>query len=171
MAGAVFSAALGLASPAFAADEITPADLHAIANALGFLNGLPHGAPVTVGVVFGADAKAAAQTASALEATPGPSQSSFKTVEIAAKDLPHAQGHLDALLIMPDIAGQAAVVADVARHRKLVTVATDPACLTQETCVLMVKAGTRVHIVLNTQLASTVGASFSSVFTMMVERK
>lgn len=171
VAAVVFSVTLGLASPAFPADDVTAADLHAIANTLGFLNGLPHGAPVTVGIVFAADAKAAAQTAAALEAMPGPAQSSFKAVPIAARDLAHAQGHLDALLIMPDAMGQAAMVADTARHRRLVTIATDPACLEQDACVLMVRAHGRVHIVLNTQLASAVGASFSSVFTMMVERK
>lgn len=166
----LLTAALGLAGPAIA-DEVTPADLHAIANALGFLNGLPRGAPVTVGIVFGADSKAASQTAATLEAIAGPSQASFKAVTIAAKDLAHAQGHLDAVLLMPDAAGQAALVADATHHRKLVTISTDPACLDQGVCVLMVKAQGRVHIVLNTQLAAAVGANFSSVFTMMVERK
>jgi len=170
MIAGVLAATLGLATPA-GADEITSADLHAIANALGFLNGLPRGAPVTVGVVFVADVKAASQTAAALEAIPGPAQSSFKTVQIAVKDLPHAQGHLDALLIMPDAMTQAATVSDAARRRKFVTVATDPACLEQDSCVLMVRAQGRVHIVLDTQLANAVGANFSSVFTMMVERK
>jgi len=167
----VFAAALGLSSPALCADDIPPNDLHAIVNALGFLNGLPHGAPITVGVVFGADNKAAAQTAAALDAMPGPAQSSFKTVVIAAKDLGHAPAHLDAAIIMPDASAQAALVADAARHRKLVTVATDPSCLEQDACVLLVRSGARVHIVLDTQLAGAVGANFSSVFTMMVERK
>ena len=169
MAG-VLIAALSLAAPAVA-DEITAADLHAIANALGFLSGLPRGAPITVGVVFGTDSKAAAQTAAALEAIPGPAQSSFKTIPVAARDLMRAPGHLDVVLIMPDAAGQAAAVADAARHRKLVTVATDPSCLEQDACVLMVHTAGRVHIVLDTPLANQVGANFSSVFTMMVERK
>lgn len=170
VAASLLAAALGLANPAVA-DEITVADLHAVANALGFLNGLPHGAPVTIGIVFGADGKQASQTAAALEAIPGPAQSSFRTALVQAKDLAHAPGHFDAVLIMPDAASQAAVVADAARRRKLVTIATDPFCLEQDDCVLMVRAGTHVHIVLDTQLAAAVGANFSSVFTMMVERK
>ena len=170
MVASFLAAALALTNPAVA-DEITVADLRAVANALGFLNGLPHGAPVTIGVVFGTDGKQASQTAAALEAIPGPAQSSFKTTLVQAKDLARAPGHFDAVLVMPDAAGQAAMVAEAARRRKLVTVATDPSCLEQDACVLMVRAGTRVHIVLDTQLATAVGANFSSVFTMMVERK
>jgi hypothetical protein len=171
MAAGVFTAALGLATPALSTNETAAVDLHAIANALGFLNGLPRGAPIIIGIVFGSDAKTASQTAAAMEAIPGPAQSSFKTVLIEALDLARTQGHLDAVLLMPDALAQAATVADAARRRKLVTVATDPACLEQHSCVLMVRAGARVHIVLDTQLANAVGANFSSVFTMMVERK
>jgi hypothetical protein len=115
-AAGIFTAILGLASPAISANEMIAADLRAIANALGFLNGLPHGAPVMVGVAYGSDAKQASPTAAMLEAIPGPAQSSFKTVLIEAKDLAHAQVHLDALLIMPDALGHAALV-DVARRR------------------------------------------------------
>jgi hypothetical protein len=166
----ILTATLGLSIPA-GADEITPADLHAIVNALGFLNGLPHGAPITVGLAFGADIKAASQTGAALEAIPGPAQSSFKTIPIAVRDLMLAPAHFDVLLIMPDAVGQVTAVAEAARHRKLMTVATDVSCLEHGACVLMVHSAGRVHIVLDTQLANAVGANFSSVFTMMVERK
>jgi hypothetical protein len=171
LAAGILVSALSLAKPAMAGGEMTAADLRAVANALGFLNGLPRGAPIMVGVVFGVDNKQAAQTAAELEAIPGPAKSSFKTELLAVKDLSHAQGHLDVALIMPDAAGDAVAVADAARHRKLVTIATDPNCLEQNACVLMVRAGERTKIVLDTQLAAVVGANFSTVFTMMVERK
>lgn len=174
VAASAMSAALCLGVSSAHADAVNAADLKAVSNALGFLQGLPHGAPITVGVVFSSDAddqKQAAATAAMLQTIPAPNQSSFKSVLIAAKDLARTPDHLDVLLLMPDAVAQSAVIADAARKRRLMVVSTNPECLNTGCCVLMVHTQGRVRIVLDTQMADVVGANFSSVFAMMVERK
>jgi len=164
-----------LCAPDALAEKVTHADLQAISNALGFLNGLSRGAPIVVGVLYapdGADAKQqAVQTAGALEAIPGPNQSSFRGEPISVKDLAQSSTHLDAVLLLPGAESQAQAIAEAARHRRLLTISTDPSCIDAKCCVLMVRTTGRTQIVLDTQMADSVGANFSSVFTMMVERR
>lgn len=175
---AIFAAAILLLAaavgpwPAHAAD-VSSADLHAIANALTFLDGLPHGGQIMVGVVYASDdtKTQAVQVAAALSAIPGPNQSTFRGEPISVKELGQGGGHLDAALLLPSAVGQSAAVSDAARHRHLLTISTDPSCLESKCCVLMVRASDRVQIVLDTAMANSVGANFSSVFTMIVERR
>src|ERR1700760_1947565 len=72
------SAALCFGAPSVYADAVSSADLRAVSNALGFLEGLPRGGPLTVGIVYASDSaeeqKQAAETAAALQAIPAPNQ-------------------------------------------------------------------------------------------------
>jgi hypothetical protein len=166
---------LFLVSPPVRAEAVTPADLQAVTNALGFLNNLPRGGPIVVGIVYGsdtADARArAAQVASALESLRGPNDSSFRAVIMSVRDLTTTAGHLDAVFLLPGTLGQAAAIGDAARRRQVITISTDPSCMDAKCCVLMVRSAGRVHIVLDMAMADSVGANFSSVFEMMVERR
>jgi len=154
---------------------VTPGDLQAITNALGFLNNLPRGGSIVVAIVYGsdtADAKAnAAQVASALESLRGPDQSSFRAVIMSVRDLTTAVRHLDAVLLLAGSLGHAAAISEAARRLHVITISTDPSCVDAKCCVLMVRSADRVLIVLDTAMAHSVGASFSSVFEMMVERR
>jgi len=174
--GALISAAvLFVDTQAATAAEVTANDLRAISNALGFLEGLPHGAPVTVGIVYAADvpdAKSdAVQTAATLNAIPGPNQSSFRSDILTVRELAQTAIHLDAVLLLPSTMSQAAAIGDIARRKRLVTISTSPSCIEARCCVLMVRAEERVEIVLDTTMADSVDAQFSSVFKMMVERR
>ncbi len=151
---------------------MSSADLHAIANALTFLDGLPHGGQIMVGVVYASDdTKRRRAGRRRAERDPGPNQSTFRGEPISVKELGQGGGHLDAALLLPSAVGQSAAVSDAARHRHLLTISTDPSCLESKCCVLMVRASDRVQIVLDTAMADLVGANFSSVFTMIVERR
>jgi hypothetical protein len=154
---------------------VTPDDLQAVTNALGFLDNLPRGESIVVGIVYGSDtaeARArAAQVASALELLRGPNQSSFHAVIMSVRDLTTAVRHPDALLLLPGALGQAAAISEAARRLHVITISTDPACIVAKCCVLMVNSAGRVRIVLDTAMANSVGANFSSVFQMMVERR
>jgi len=166
---------LFLASPPVRADAVTPADLQAVTNALGFLNNLPRAGSIVVGIGYGsdtADARAnAALVASALELLRGPNQSSFHAVIMSVRDLTTAVRHLDAVLLLPGTLGQAAAIGEAARRLHVITISTDPSCIVAKCCVLMVRSADRVRIVLDTAMADSVGANFSSVFEMMVERR
>jgi hypothetical protein len=62
------------------------------------------------------------------------------------------------------------VILEAILHHRLVSISDDPICIQEKCCVLMVRAGQRVEITLNTALADAVGARFSLVFTMAVKR-
>jgi hypothetical protein len=62
-------------------------------------------------------------------------------------------------------------VGDFIRRRHIISISNDPACLGAGCCVLMVRTTGTVEIVLDTALADSVGARFSTVFAMMVKRK
>ena len=166
---------LYLVSASVRAEGVTPADLQAVTNALGFLNNLPRGGSIVVGILYGsdtADARAnAAQVASALNSLRGPNQSSFRAVIMKVRDLTTAVRHLDAVLLLPGTLCHAAAIGVSARRLHVITISTEPACLDAKCCVLMVHSADRVRIVLDTAMAQSVGANFSSVFEMMVERR
>jgi hypothetical protein len=157
-----------------AADDITASDLDAVAHAIGFLDSLPDDGTIVVGIVYAdsANSKAkAAQTSVLLTGMQGPSKAHFRTVLIAAKDIARTAGRLDAVILMPNQTIASSDIANAVRRRHLVSISTDAGCIDAQCCVLMVNTTGRVRIVLNTELADVVGARFSSIFMMMVERK
>lgn len=174
-AAAAFFALIGIACPAFAASDVTRADLRATAHALGFLDSLPQDGAIDIGVVYApqsADSKAeAGQIAGLLNSEPGPNKSAFHARIVAVDNLAQSGDHLDAVYIAPGLSGEAATIADALRRRHIVSISNDPACLDNNCCVLMVRDDHGVQIVLNTALADAVGANFSTVFTMMVKRR
>lgn len=161
-------------SKVWAASDVSSADLQAEARAIGFLNGLPSDGKVTVGIVFAdiADGKAKAmQAATLLGIIPGLNKATFRTVLIAAKDFAQTTERLDAVILMPNQGLSSNEMATAVRRRRVVSISTDPNCIDTKCCVLMVQTGRRVRIVLDTTLADAVGAKFSSIFMMMVERR
>jgi hypothetical protein len=161
--------------PAHALVEISTEDLQAIARSLGFLDSLPHDGTIVVGIVYPPDAEAAAaQTAEKLNAIQGPNSTIFKAQSIPVGMLAQNQGRLDALLLEHDVCADPAnaqAVTDAVHRRQVVSISSNPECLATKCCVLMVHADRKVEIVLDTALAESAGAHFSSVFTMMVKRK
>jgi len=158
-----------------AAGEVTSADLQATARSLGFLENLRRDGPLVIGIVYapsGADARTAAgQAAERLASIPGPNGSTLRTIVIAADGLDQTSERLDAIFLMPGASTGGTPLSGVVRRRRLLSISTDPACIDQQCCVLMVCTGSGVEIVLQTALADVVGARFSTVFMMMVKRQ
>jgi hypothetical protein len=162
-------------TPSARAADVALADLQAATRTLGFLDSLQNRATISIGVVYGAavrDGKnAAAQTAGALAAMRGPGSSAIRANILTVDELAQNAQHLDALYLMPGLAANGAQIADAVRRLHIVSISSDNACLDARYCVLMVQAGSGVNIVLDTALAASAGAQFSSVFTMMVKRR
>jgi hypothetical protein len=164
---------------AFAANarcgEVTPSDLQAVANTFNFAEGLPHSGPIAVGVVFASDQPEAkieaARLAARLDAIHGPNDLPLQGVAISVDELARLQYPPAVLLLLSGTIQRASVINEVARRHHLITISTDPSCLDAKCCVLMVQANDRVKIVLDTAVADAVGANFSSIFAMMVERR
>ncbi|MDE2184371.1 MAG: hypothetical protein KGJ78_15225 [Alphaproteobacteria bacterium] len=155
--------------------EIAPRDLEAAVHTLGFLDTLQKQSSIHVGVVYRSgdqDAKALAQrTVGILARLKGPGGSSIDAIPLAAGDLSSLTQRLDVLYVLPGIADGARLVSDFAKRQRVVSISNDPACLNSECCVLMVRTGSNVDIVLDTSMAQATGTKFSAVFTMMVKRK
>ena len=101
----------------------------------------------------------------------GPDSSTIRAVPILVGDLARSTQRFDVLYLMPGPSTNSIVVVGYVRQHRVVSISSDPACLTVQCCVLMVRAGSSTEIVLDTELAAATGARFSSVFTMMVKRK
>ena len=157
------------------AADVGPADLQAATRSLGFLDSLQNRATISIAVVYGANVRegknSAAQTAGMLAAMRGPGSSTIRTNIVPVEELAQNSQPYDALYLMPGVAASGGTVTEYMRRQHVVSISSDPACLNANCCVLMVQGGSGVSIVLDTALANTVGAHFSSVFTMMVKRK
>lgn len=168
--------AMGFATQADAAEvPISNADLTAALRALGFLDSLPHDGQVRLAVVYvgsSSEGKSQAlQVASALNAMQGPNSATLHADAIAADGLAQTSGRLDALFLLPGSSSTAPMIGEFIKRRRVVSISNDPSCLGARCCVLMVRTSGNVEIVLDTALADSVGARFSTVFSMMVKRK
>ncbi len=174
VAAAAICAALVATQPACASD-VAPADLQAATRSLGFLDSLQNRSTISIGVVYGTDVRdgrdQAARVAGILVRIPGPGSATIQATIVAVDDLAKNNRHFDALYLMPSAGENGGLIADFVRRQHLVSISSDPSCLDARYCVLMVQAGSGVNIVLDTALATAVGARFSSVFTMMVKRR
>lgn len=146
-------------------------NVQAAARSLQFLETLPRNASLLIGIVYVSDRAAADDTARVFSAQPAPNAASFVPALIPVDGLADFNGHLDALFLMPGVSSYAEPVISTVRMRHLVSISGDPQCLETHCCVLMVRSGERIEIVLDTSLAEAAGARFSTVFTMMVKRK
>ena len=174
MATAVFLATIAI-SPLNAAEEVPLADLKAATRSLGFLQNLPRGGSFAIGIVYpsgSANGKVTSQQASEqMRGLEGPNGSVLKPEPIAVGDLAGHAEHLDALYLMPGLGGGSATIVEEARRRHLLVMSSDPTCLDQHCCMLMVRDTGRVEIILDSGLAQSAGISFSSVFAMMVKHR
>ena len=173
--GFALAAATLLASGPVQAAEIQPADVEAAVRSLGFVDNLQGHTPIVIGVVFkqgDADSKAAAQRiAGMLAGLAGPNGAKIAADIMTANELGQGNRRVDVLYIVPGAVENNRAVGEVTRRQHVVSISNDPACLTAQCCMLMVRAGARTEIVLDTALACESGATFSSVFMMMVKRK
>lgn len=160
--------------PAAAADVIS-GDVEAAVRALGFLDTLQHRSSISVAVVYKSgnpEAKSLAQRAAAvMGGMSGPNGASLSVAIVAASELAQIPHRPDAIYLVPGVAEQGRTVADYAKRQHVVTISSDPACLDSQCCALMVRAAARTDIVLDTAVARETGASFSSVFMMLVKRR
>jgi hypothetical protein len=157
------------------ADSSLRTDTEAGIRALGFLDTLPSDNTINIGVVYSPatpQGKAQAQTlASILNGMPGPNSKSLHAEAMGVDELAQTQKRLDVLFLLPGSAGSSVGITDFIRRRHVVSISNDPACLDAHCCVLMVSTANGVNIVLDTALADSVGAHFSTVFAMMVKRR
>ena len=159
---------------AHAADSVSIDNLQAAVQTLNFLESLPKGGPITVGVIYASEIANSQQlTAEAVKAIGtmrGPNNREVKAVGISIDDLSHYAGHLDVMYLLIGASNHSdAIVSDIHRLRA-VSISDDPACETTKCCVLLVRSGQRVDITLNSALADAAGARFSLVFMMVVKR-
>lgn len=169
VAAAAFALAVG--APASAADAAADT-LEAVVRALGFLESGPRDGQLALAVVY-ADGQetAAADAGRRLDAAAGPRRSRIRATTYSVGDVARTTDRIDAALLLPGAASEAAEVAEFIRQRRVVSLSSDAACLAAGACVLMVSADRNVEIILDTRLADLVGAEFSAVFKMMVKRQ
>jgi len=164
--------ALATAFPAYA-DDVSLADLKAATRSLGFLQNPPRGKELLIGIVYlpgvPASRALAQQTADRLRTLPGPNNTLIKPATISIHDLGAHGDDLDALYLLPGATGGG--ITDLARRKHILVMSSDPACMDQHCCMLMVRDTGRVEIVLDSALAQSAGVSFSSVFAMMVKHR
>ncbi len=157
-----------------AAADVSVADLEAATRALGFLDSLRKDGTIVVGIIFmpgNAESRGLAErTATSLARLGGPNSTIIKAEFIGADKLAEFSGRLDAVFLLPGVAASATTVGETLRRLHVVSISNDPACIQSRCCVLMIRTGGRVDIVLDTAMAEAVGARFSSVFAMMVKR-
>lgn len=95
LATVAFTIAIGLSGVAARAATVTSADLRAVANALGFANGVLQSGPIHVGIVFGIDAKQAEVVGGVLKSINGPNQAPFSPTLLPASDLANVSTRID----------------------------------------------------------------------------
>jgi hypothetical protein len=172
---ALFVTLFGIMPTAYAVDRASVGNLQACVRTLGFLESLPKEGSIVVGVIYASDTRGgealAAETAALLSTMRGPNSRRLQPQVLSINDLAHFEGHLDVLFLVQGSAKRSDMLLDAMHRLHLVTISDDSLCSITQTCVLMVRAGQRVEISLNTALADAVGARFSLVFMMVVNRK
>lgn len=162
-------------APAHAAAEVAPADLEAAVRTLGFLDSLQRHSPIAVSVVYkagDAESKVQAQRAAAILAgLPGPNSSTITSNVVSTGELGQGARKVDVIYVLPGASDNSRAVADFTRRQRVLSISNDPACLNAQCCALVVRAGARTEIVLDTTAARETGATFSSFFMMMVKRR
>jgi YfiR/HmsC-like len=172
---ALFVALFGIMPTAHAVDRASVDNLQASVRTLGFLESLPKEGPLVVGVIYASDIPnsevLAAQTAAFLSTMRGPNSRRLNPQVVSTKDLADFEGRLDVLFLVQGASNHSDIILDAIHRHHLVSISDDPLCSVAQCCVLMVRTAQRVEISLNTALADAVGARFSLVFMMVVDRK
>jgi hypothetical protein len=156
-------------------DQVAVDNLQAAMRTLSFLESLPKEGAIAVGVVYPYDIATtqvlAAEIAKAIGTMRGPNSRKLQPVVLSSSTLTKFEGHLDVIFLVMGASKHPEVILGAMHRLQLVSISDDPICVDTKCCVLMVRAGQRVEISLNTALADDVGARFSLVFTMVVKRK
>ena len=165
---------LGIVPYANAADPISIDNLQAAVQTLNFLESLPKGGAVTVGVIYASEVansqQMAAEAVKAIDAMRGPNNREVRAAGISVDDLSHYSGHLDVIYLLTGASNHSDAIVTAIRRLRAVSISDDPACETTKCCVLLVRSGQRVEITFNSALADAAGARFSMVFMMVVKR-
>jgi YfiR/HmsC-like len=174
----VFLAMCLRVAPAHAAgttDQVSADNIQAAMRTLNFLESLPKEGTITVGVVYCSCVPAAQTmaeaTAQLIGTMRGPNSRALKPLVISTDALAQSGDHLDVLFLVAGASKDSTAIVDTMRRRHLPSLSDDPSCADTGCCVVLVRTGQRVEILLNTSLADAVGARFSLVFTMVVKRK
>jgi hypothetical protein len=161
-----------VAPPAHAMDHLAVDSLQAVMRPLSFLESLPKEAIIAVGVVYPSDIPTtqvlAAETANAIGIMRGPNSRKLQPVVLSTSTRANFEGHLDPVLLVMGASKHPEVILGTMCRLHLVSISDDPICVNTKCCMLMVGAGQRIEISLNTTLADDVGARFSA---MVVKRK
>jgi hypothetical protein len=173
LAAGVLSFAI-LIAPACAM-EVAPADVEAAVRTLGFLDSMPQHSPITVSVIYktgdGESRALAQRVAATLAGLAGPNSSRIAPNILSVTELAQLGKRVDVIYVLPGVSDNGKAVADFARRQHVLSISNDPACLDAQCCALVVRAGTRTEITLDTAVAQETGATFSSFFMMMVKRR
>jgi hypothetical protein len=144
------------------AEATTPRDLHVVARAVGFVNGLPRGA-LNVAVVDGPGADAV-MVAMAQGVTAGGITLNPRRVALHALASSGAR-----VIIVPEgQRGAHAAIATAAGVMQAVTVSTDMNCVRAGHCVVGVVSSPRVEIVVSRAAAAAADISIAQAFRVMV---
>lgn len=146
-------------------------DLQAAMRALGFLDSLQKRGTIAIAVIHdGGHNGEALGIAHMLESMRVGSGGAIRANAMTPDELMQSANRPDVIYLLPS-AATLPRIAGFVRHNRVVSISNDPACLAAGVCVLMVRGGGGVDIVLDTGLAKEAGAQFASVFVMMVKRK
>jgi hypothetical protein len=164
----------GVVPYSYAAESVSIDNLQAAVQTLNFLESLPKGGPITVGVIYASEIANSQQLAvaavKAIGAMRGPNNREIQAVGISIDDLSHYAGHLDVVYLLIGASNHSDAIVTAIRRLHAVSISDDPACETTKCCVLLVRSGQRVEITFNSALADVAGARFSLVFMMVVKR-
>jgi hypothetical protein len=152
-----------------------PRYVEAVGRSLSFLESAPKAKTFAIAVVYDpaapADRATAQNAAERLSHAAGPHRSVIEAETIDLSSLQISYEMPGALYLMPGAASRSPAVRELIKAKKIVTASADPACMQSKTCVLHIGADRTVSITLDMGLAKTAGATFSTVFSMMVTRK
>lgn len=144
-------------------------DLQVAGRALTFLENGPTGRAV-IGVVFDPAKPASVAEKNAVMAAIGGGYSAGAVTlvgkPVTVDEVAGAAG-VNAFFVTGGV--NYAAVGAAAKARKLVTIGSNPACVSTGACVMGVTTEPKVEITVNRSAAAAVGASFKAAFRMMIK--
>ena len=160
--------ALALIAPGLAhADAVK--DLQVAGRALTFLENGPTG-KATLGVVFDASKPGSVAEKNAVMAALGSGYSAGSLTlvgkAVEAGSVAGVSG-VQALYVTSGV--NYGAVGAAAKAKKLVTIASDPACVKSGACVMGVATEPKVDITVNRSAAAAIGVAFKAAFRMMIK--
>jgi len=153
-----------------AGSRVSEEDLQAAVRSLSFVEGASRSA---IGIVYPADAADGKAEGESIAARLAPMLAApfAAPVVIASDALQSYKGPLDIVYLAPDTARHAAEILPTILSRHLLSISNDPLCQQNSCCVLLVRSGATVQIVLDSKLAEETDTRFSAIFSLMVKRK